>query len=391
MYTFRFALISVCLLSSFLHSQEYRDLHFRSIVADTHNDVLLRAMRGEDLSVRTTKGHSDIVRIQEGGVDVQFFSVWCGEDYGNGRAFKRANAMIDTLERLIHRSNGRAVLVKSPKELEKAVQQGQIASLIGVEGGHMIEDDIKMLDRLADRGMRYLTLTWNNSTTWATSAADETAKGDSLPFKGLTEFGKKIVRRLNDLGVMVDLSHVGERTFWDVINTTSKPVLVSHSSVYAICPSSRNLKDEQIRAVAKNNGVICVNFYSGFIDSSFQQKARGIRRQNRALVDSLRQSTDDHWKADMLIDSALDNRSASVRPPLSVLIDHIDYIAKLVGPEYVGLGSDFDGIESLPKDMDDVTYLPNITRELKKRGYSDSDVGKMLGGNVLRVFKANAL
>jgi membrane dipeptidase len=387
----RFLLVPVCLLSSFLLAQDYRDLHFRSIVADTHNDVLLRAMRGEDLSVRTTKGHSDIVRLQEGGVDVQFFSVWCSEEYGNGRAFDRANAMIDTLERLIHRSNGRAVLVKNSKELEKAVQRGQIASLIGVEGGHMIEDDIEMLDRLASRGMRYLTLTWNNSTAWATSAADETAKGDSLPFTGLTEFGKKIVRRLNDLGVMVDLSHVGEQTFWDVIKTTSKPVLVSHSSVYAICPSSRNLKDEQIRAVAKNNGVICVNFYAGFIDSSFQRNARGIRRQNKVLVDSLRQSTDDHWKAEMLIDSALDYRSASVRPPLSVLIDHIDYIAKLVGPEYVGLGSDFDGIESLPKDMDDVTYLPNITRELKKRGYSDSDVGKILGGNVLRLFKANAL
>lgn len=381
---------SMAILSSMLYAQPYRDLHFRSIVADTHNDVLLRAMRGEDLTQRTVKGHSDLIRLREGGVDVQFFSVWCGEEYGNGRAFLRANAMIDTLMRVIDRSGGRAVLVKNPKELETAVKNGQLASLIGVEGGHMIEDDMTYLDRLAERGMRYMTLTWNNSTSWATSAADETAKGDSLPFIGLTEFGRKVVKRLNDIGVMVDLSHVGERTFWDVMSVTTKPVLVSHSSVYALCPSSRNLKDDQIRAVAKNNGVICVNFYSGFIDSSFQKKARGIRRQNRAVVDSLRQSTDDHWKAEMLIDSALEHRSAAVRPPLSILIDHIDYIAKLVGPEYVGLGSDFDGIESLPRDMDDVTYLPNISRELKKRGYSDSDVEKILGGNVLRVFAASA-
>jgi membrane dipeptidase len=299
--------------------------------------------------------------------------------------------MIDSLERLLGRSRGQAVLVKTPKELDAAVRDKKIAALIGVEGGHMIENDLELLDRLAQRGMNYLTLTWNNSTPWATSAADETGKGDSLAFKGLTEFGKKVVRRLNELGVMVDLSHVGERTFWDAIRTTSKPVLVSHSSVHAICPSSRNLTDEQIRAVAKNNGVICVNFYSGFIDSSFQRKARVIRRQNKVLVDSLRHSTDDHWKAEMLIDSALDNRSSAMRPPLSVLIDHIDYIAKLVGPEYVGLGSDFDGIESLPAEMDDVTYLPNITRELKKRGYTDEDVSKILGGNVLRVFRANAL
>jgi membrane dipeptidase len=234
-----------------------------------------------------------------------------------------------------------------------------------------------------------MTLTWNNSTSWATSAADETEKGDSLPFKGLSGFGKKIIRRMNALGVMVDLSHVGERTFWDVIAVTTKPVLVSHSSVYAICPSRRNLSDDQIRAVAKNNGVICVNFYSGFIDSSFQRKAREIRRQHKSLVDSINHSTDDHWKAEMLIDSALDRNYAAARPALSVLIDHIDYIAKLVGTDYVGLGSDFDGIESLPREMDDVTFLPNITRELLKRGYSEKDVRKILGGNVLRVFEAN--
>jgi membrane dipeptidase len=346
-------------------------------------------MKGEDLSVRTTNGHSDIVRLKEGGVDVQFFSVWCGENYTGGRAFQRANDMIDTLEQLMKRSSSHAKMVTSPRELRAALKENKIASLIGVEGGHMIEDKIEYLDHLAARGMRYMTLTWNNSTSWATSAADETEKGDSLPFKGLSGFGKKIIRRMNALGVMVDLSHVGERTFWDVIAVTTKPVLVSHSSVYAICPSRRNLSDDQIRAVAKNNGVICVNFYSGFIDSSFQRKAREIRRQHKSLVDSINHSTDDHWKAEMLIDSALDRNYAAARPALSVLIDHIDYIAKLVGTDYVGLGSDFDGIESLPREMDDVTFLPNITRELLKRGYSEKDVRKILGGNVLRVFEAN--
>jgi len=294
-------------------SQLYREIHFDAIVADTHNDVLLRAMKGEDLSVRTGSGHSDIVRLTEGGVDVQFFSVWCGENYANGKAFQRANDMIDTLEQLLKRSKSRAVLVTSPRELHAAVRENKIAALIGVEGGHMIEDKIEYLDLLAKRGMRYMTLTWNNSTSWATSAADETEKGNSLPFKGLTDDGKKIIRRMNALGVMVDLSHVGERTFWDVIAVTTKPVIVSHSSVYALCPSRRNLTDDQIRAVAKNNGVICVNFYSGFIDSSFQRKAREIRRQHKALVDSINHSTDDHWKAEMLIDSALERNYATAR------------------------------------------------------------------------------
>ncbi|MFZ4618909.1 MAG: dipeptidase, partial [Bacteroidota bacterium] len=347
-------------------SGDYRKLHKRSIVVDTHNDVLLRAMEGEDLSVRTTEGHSDIVRLREGGVDVQFFSVWCGSDFGIGRANKRANEMIDSLETLVKRSHGLAVQAKTYKEVAKQVKKGKLVALIGVEGGHMIEDSLSNLEALAKRGMNYMTLTWNNSTSWATSAADETEKGDSLTFKGLTEFGKKVVTRMNELGVMVDLSHVGERTFWDAISVVKKPVLVSHSSVYAICPSRRNLKDEQIKAVAKNNGVMCINFYSGFIDSTFHTKVAEIRKQHQPLVDSIKLAISDYWKADMAVDSALSQFYKDARPPLSVLVDHIDYVARLVGADHVGIGSDFDGIESVPKDMDDVTFLPNITRELKK-------------------------
>jgi membrane dipeptidase len=374
-----------------LLSQEYKKIHHEAVVADTHNDVLLRALEGEDLSQRTTNGHSDVVRLKEGGVDIEFFSVWCGANFGKGTAFKRANQMIDTLEAIIKRSRGEIMLVRSSNDLENALRQKKIAALIGVEGGHMIEDSVEYLDALAKRGMRYLTLTWNNSTSWATSAADETKKEDTLQFKGLTNFGKRIIRRLNELGVMVDLSHVGEQTFWDAIQTTTKPVIVSHSSVYNICPNSRNLKDEQIKAVAKNKGVICVNFYSGFIDSSYQKRVREIRKANRSVVDSINQSNRDHWRAEAAIDSVLAPFYNATRPPLSVLIDHIDYIAKLVGVDYVGLGSDFDGVESLPQEIDDVTFLPNITRELLKRGYNEKEIGKVLGGNVVRVFKANAL
>jgi membrane dipeptidase len=382
-------LFLLLLCTSIALSTDYKKLHFSAIVADTHNDVLLRAMRGEDLSVRTAEGHSDVIRMREGGVDVQIFSVWCGSEFGNGRAFNRAVEMIDTLNALVRRAHDQIALTRTMNEVERVLKQKKIATLIGVEGGHMIEDSLCYLDSLAKRGMKYLTLTWNNSTSWATSAADETEKGDSLTFKGLTAFGRRVVQRLNELGVMVDLSHAGEQTFWDVLAVTKKPVLVSHSSVYTLCPSRRNLKDDQIKAVAKNNGVMCINFYSGFIDSNYHRRVSEIRKNYNGLVDSITTANTDHWRAEMSIDSALAPQYLDARPPLSVLIDHIDYIAKLVGPDYVGLGSDFDGIESVPKEMDDVTFLPNITRELQTRGYSDNDIRKILGGNVLRVMKAN--
>lgn len=377
------------ILTIFLRSGDHKQLHRQAVVIDTHNDVLLRAMDGEDLSVRTTKGHSDFVRLKEGGVDIQFFSVWCGSEYGSGTAFSRANAMIDSLESAVQRSNGNVSFAKSYTDIERQLKKGRLVALIGVEGGHMIEDSMKHLEALAARGMNYLTLTWNNSTSWATSAADETERGDSLAFKGLTDNGKKIVARMNELGVMVDLSHVGERTFWDALAVVNKPVLVSHSSVYALCPSRRNLKDDQIIAVAKNHGVMCINFYSGFLDSTFHRKVDGIRKANQALVDSITKSQSDRWKTEMLIDSVLSPQYMEIRPPLSLLIDHIDYVARLAGVDHVGIGSDFDGVESLPKGMDDVTALPNITAELRKRGYTDRDIRKILGGNVLRVMKAN--
>ncbi len=382
-------IITAIVFSTMTFATDYKKVHRQAIVIDTHNDVLLRALKGEDLSIRTTEGHSDIVRLEEGGIDVQIFSVWCGGDFGKGRAFNRAIEMIDTLNSIVHRSSGKIAFAKTYKDIEKILRHKKMVALIGVEGGHMIEDSLFYLDSLAKRGMNYLTLTWNNSPSWATSAADENEKKDSLPFIGLTEFGKQIIQRLNKLGVMVDLSHVGEQTFWDAINTTKKPVIVSHSSVYAICPNRRNLKDEQIKAVAKNKGVVCVNFYSGFIDSNFSVRVKEIKKNNIRLVDSIKQMNLDGWKADLLIDSALAPQYNEVRPPLSKLVDHIDYIAKLVGPEFVGIGSDFDGVNSLPQDMDNVTFLPNITRELLKRGYKEKDVKKILGGNVMRVLKAN--
>jgi membrane dipeptidase len=254
----------------------------------------------------------------------------------------------------------------------------------------MIEDRMDYLDSLFKKGARYMTLTWNNSTSWATSAADESK--NNLPFgtKGLTSYGKEIVQHMNALGMMVDLSHVGEQTFWDAINTTTKPVIASHSSVYSLCPVPRNLKDEQIKAIAKNGGVIDINFYSGFLDSNYMKRKELFLAAHKAERDSMLQLKKASYEIDEFISKKYKQEADDLRPPLSLLIDHIDYIVKLVGADYVGLGSDFDGIESAPKELNDVSDMPLVTKALLERGYAEKDIKKILGGNFIRVFTANA-
>jgi membrane dipeptidase len=382
--------------------QSSKKLHYKAILVDTHNDVLSSSvLEGKDISHRLTTGHSDLDRWKEGGLDVQFFSVWTDKTPRNKEGFfKDANQEIDSLEIITLRNPFRMTIATTYKEVKKGIRQQKLVALIGVEGGHMIEDDLNKLDSLYNRGMRYMTLTWNNSTSWATSAMDETqapskspprgeTSVDSVKRKGLTEFGKQIVRRMNELGVIVDLSHVGEQTFYDAIATTSKPVLLSHSSVWNICPVFRNVKDEQIKAVAKNGGVICVNFYSGFIDSNFAKKMAGLEgTEGKRIKDSLGKNYD-AAKLNEIWSKYFSARLEPYRPTISQLVNHIDYIVKLIGDDYVGIGSDFDGVSSLPIGMDDVTKYPLITAELKKRGYSNKSIKKILGGNVLRVMKAN--
>jgi membrane dipeptidase len=372
------------------YGQTPMEIHQRAILVDTHNDVLSNELVNKlDIGKRQTTGDFDLVRAKEGGLDAQVFSIWCGPQYGKGTAFKFANREIDSLYALIARYPERITLVRNAAELKKAVKQKKLAAMIGVEGGHMIEDRIDYIDSLAKRGMCYLTLTWNNSTSWASSAADETAHRDSLKHVGLTDYGKQIVRHLNDLGVMIDLSHPGEQTFYDVLATTTKPVIASHSCAYSIDPFRRNLKDDQLKALAKNGGVVFVNFYSGFVDSTYAKKESSFLKLHKAELDSLtRVYNDQDLASDKLFVIHKDETDA-IRPPLSLLIKHIDYIAKLIGVDHVGIGSDFDGAPSYPLGMDDVTDYPKITEELLKIGYTEKDIDKILGGNFIRVLKAN--
>lgn len=376
----------------FVVSQSARRLHDKAVLVDGHNDVLSsQTLRGIDISEKIKEGHSDLVRWKEGGLDVQFFSVWTGERARNKEGFyKDALQEIDSLNSLALRNPMRMTLATTYKKVKKGIRQKKLVALIGVEGGHMIEDDLTKLEQLHKLGMRYLTLTWNNSTNWASSAMDETERPESLKQKGLTDFGRQVVRRMNELGIIVDLSHVGEKTFYDAIATTTKPVILSHSSVWNICPVFRNVKDEQIRAVAKNGGVICINFYSGFISKEYDERSAylaGTRRKQ--FQDSLFALGTDSSHVRTMWREYLRHELNSIRPTLSQLADHIDYIVKLAGDDYVGIGSDYDGVSSLPVGMEDVTTYPKITEELLRRGYSKKSIRKILGENVLRVMKAN--
>jgi membrane dipeptidase len=386
----RLLLLFSSLLTAAAYAQNAREVHYKATLVDTHNDVISNELITKlDLSKRQATGNFDLVRAKEGGLDVQVFSIWCGGEYGKGTAFKFANREIDSLEALIKRNPEKMVLVRNAGELEKAVAQKKFAAMIGVEGGHMIEDRMDYIDALARRGMRYLTLTWNNSTSWATSAHDETHHRDSLKHIGLTDYGKQIVRHLNELGVMVDVSHVGEQTFYDVIATSTKPVIASHSCAYTLNPNQRNMKDAQLKPLAKNGGVIFVNFYSGFVDSAYMKKESRFINKHKSELDSLVKIYHDNDLAKIRLNAIYQSESDQVRPPLRMLIKHIDYIVKLIGADHVGIGSDFDGAESYPLGMTDVTDYPKITEELLKLNYSQADIDKILGGNFIRVLRAN--
>lgn len=390
MRLFTTILLFCSLLSS---AQSYRRLHNKSILVDTHNDVLSTiTMRGLSFEKDLGKlSHSDLARFKKGGVDIQVFSIFCDERFGKDTAYKYANIEIDSLYAIVARNPDKMMFVTNPSELELAVKEGRLGCMMGVEGGHMIEDDLQKLEALFRRGVRYMTLTWNNSTDWATSAFDETLKKDSLPHKGLTEFGKDVVKKMNALGMIVDLSHVGEQTFWDAIHTTTKPVIASHSCVYNLCPVPRNLKDDQIKAIGENGGVIHLNFYSGFVDSSYQGRIDRFNAQHRKEIDSLRSLKIARWEIEEWMAKQYPAEAETLRPPLSMLLDHLDYIVRLIGVDHVGLGSDFDGVSSTPKTLDDVSTYPLITKALRERGYSKKEIKKILGGNFIRVFRANSL
>ncbi|HET7003310.1 MAG TPA: membrane dipeptidase, partial [Puia sp.] len=335
----RYSLIFLCLLmTSISKAQSAKKIHNKAILVDTHNDFLSKAVEAHVIFDSDLKGitQTDLKRIREGGVKIQVWSIFCDDHYGKGSAFRFANQELDSLFAIAGRNPKTMQIVYSYKEIMRAVANHKLACLSGVEGGHMIEDNLDYIDSFYKRGVRYMTLSWNNSTSWSTSAMDESQHAFIVTSYGLNDFGKQVVRKMNQLGMMVDVSHIGEKTFNDVIATTTKPVIASHSSVYALCPVFRNLKDDQIKAIAKNGGVIQVNFYSEFLDSTYGRKKEAFIKLHQNEFDSIMRTKNSGMTAGVYFARKYKSEYEGIRPPFSVLLDHIDYIVKLVGVDYVG-------------------------------------------------------
>ena len=363
-------------------------IHYKSVLVDTHNDAVTACIEkkvsfDQDL---TGINHSDLKRFKEGGLDYQLFSIWCDGEKVNPYAW--AMREMDTIDAVAARNPDKMVVAKDWRTIKETLKAGKIVAQYGVEGGHMIEDDINKLNTFYNRGVRYMTLTWNNSPSWASSHADEN-NPKYTGHKGLTNFGKEIITRMNQLGMIVDISHVGEKTFWDAINTSTKPVIASHSDAYSINPVTRNLKDDQIKAVGKNGGVICLNFYAAFVDSTYGKKASAFYMSHRKETDSLMAGGMQKEYAFSLIANKYKAEVEAIKPDIELLMKHFDHIVKLIGVNHIGLGSDFDGIDSAPKQLKTVLDYPEFTKALIARGYSNRVIKKVLGGNFIRVYRMN--
>jgi membrane dipeptidase len=375
--------LTMTTLNNVGYSQDYKQIHQDLVVVDGHNDVIYESIfPGKNIGQRINTGATDLPRLREGGVDVQVFAVWSDDAKWKSGAFKHANDQIDALEKMIAENADKISLAKSSRDIEAILKSGKIVALIGVEGGNMIEGKIDNLVRLHARGAKYLTLTWNYNLSWASCAAMESGRMNPKD-KGLTVEGRAIIRKMNALGMMVDLSHGGEQTFYDVLATTTKPILVSHSNAYELCPHFRNLKDAQLEALKKNGGVVGVNFYSGFLDPSYETRLKDLYVGKFGDKGDTTLST---WSMYEKLPKELQRQADA---PLSKLLDHIDYLVKKVGIDHVAVGSDFDGIESSPQGLEDVSKFPLLTKALLERGYTKTDVAKIMGQNFLRILKEN--
>jgi membrane dipeptidase len=369
------------------------ELHRKAIVVDGHNDITeYMADTGYDLGTPSVgKYHTDLARLREGGVTGQFFSVYVDRKYAapdfftknyavQGGSARRALDLIDVVYRAVERHPNQLMLAVSTADIRRAKREGKVAALMGIEGGHAIENSLSALRLFYRLGVRYLTLTHNNSNEWADACCDSPRHG------GLNEFGREVVREMNRLGMIVDVSHVSDETMGDVLDVTKAPVIASHSSARALNNHKRNIPDDLLRRIAKNGGVVMVNFYPNFIDE--RVRLAGLERDER--LKSAREALRAKFAGDPgRLDEELNKLNAAnplPATPLSVLIDHIDHIAKVAGVDHVGLGSDFDGVPTLPVGIEDVAKLPVITYELLRRGYSETDVRKILGGNAMRAF-----
>ena len=342
-----------------------------------------------DLERRLADGHFDSIRAKEGGLDAQFFSIWVEPQlFGGGGpgAIRRADEQIAAVRSLAEKHPETWEFATTGDDIKSIASRAKLAALMGMEGGYAIDEKIENVERYYKMGVRYMSPAWSVSTSWAGSSGDDAGNG-----RGLNEFGKRVILEMNRLGMMVDVSHVSDKTFWDIINTSTRPVIATHSGCRAITDVPRNLTDDMIKAIAKSGGVVNVIFYPEHLEPGYSQKKSEVDR----AIDSLVQRASEAEKGDvvhkkMARDEVRREEYRRRLPPVTVsrLVDHIDHVVKLVGIDYVGIGSDFDGVQVTLSNLSDVADLPNLTKELVLRGYSEQDIDKILGGNMLRVMDA---
>ena len=374
-------------------SARARSIHDSALIIDTHADTPQRFLdQGFDIGSTDPNdvGHLSLDKARRGNLGAEFFSIWVDPETNQGHFAQHTFDLIDAVYEQAARHPERMMMAFSVADIERAHREHKLAALMGIEGGHSIENDVHLLRDYYRLGVRYMTLSWSNTNEWADSSGDVNDP-KVQHHNGLTDFGKQVVLEMNRLGMMVDISHVADKTFWDAIATTKAPVIASHSSARALVNAPRNMTDDMLRAVAKNGGVVQVNFYSGFVDEEYRKAVEAQAKDQAAAiqtyVDSLR--TQGKPVNYIEIDRIEREWTAKIpRPPFKSLIDHIDHIAKVAGVDHVGLGSDFDGVSgATPQGMDSAADLPKITQALLDRGYSADDIKKILGANLLRVFR----
>ncbi len=373
-------------------SAKARAIHDSALVIDTHADTPQRFL-DEGFDIGSTDpndiGHISLDKARRGNLGAEFFSIWVEPETNQGHFARHTFDLIDSVYEQAARHPDRMMMAFSTADIERAHREQKFAALMGIEGGHSIEADIHLLRDYYRLGVRYMTLSWSNTNEWADSSGDITDP-KIQHHNGLTDFGKQVVLEMNRLGMMVDISHVADKTFWDAIGTTKAPVIASHSSARALVDAPRNMTDDMLKAVAKNGGVVQVNFFNGFIDENFRKAEEAQRPDQEAARQKYLAEMKSEGKEVNYIELDRIERAwiAKIpRPPLKSLIDHIDHIAKVAGVDHVGLGSDFDGVSgATPRGIDSAADLPKITQALLDRGYGEEDIHKILGGNLMRVF-----
>jgi membrane dipeptidase len=364
-------------------TERARQLHFSALVFDTHDDTTQRFLDGDfDLGKRNARGSVDIPRMKVGGLNAIFFAVWIPSKITGPEAVKRAIDQIDAVRQNVREHSKDLMLATSAEEVRGAYQHNKIAALIGIEGGHMIASDLGVLRTFATLGARYMTLTHSGNCEWADSSTDKAAHN------GLTPFGRSVIREMNRLGMIVDIAHVSDKTFADVLAVSKAPVFASHSSCRAICDAPRNMSDDMIRALAAKGGIIQINFHVGFLSQGFRDVEKAHPEWEKAIVAEVQKRCGDKEGCQLIegdrITREYVERGDLPRVDWTKIVEHIDHAVKIAGIEHVGLGSDFDGA-NMPFGMEDVSKLPQITQALLERGYSERDVKKILGENTLRL------